>query len=354
MGRSVKGGLHEASIAAVRGIRSRTHMKKTMTKLTQLAAMLFILQAGIAFAENASVKDVDRDGLDDHLEQQLLERFAPSLMIDAGDCDKLPAEFLPGSKQPVVVAQNGTIYGRVFPISESSSPTIEIHYYHLWSRDCGLLGHALDPEHVSVRVHANHRNDAAAEWRAQYWYAAAHEGTLCAASSGALASALNAEEHGASIWVSSGKHASFLSPGRCRLGCGGDSCEHADTPMRTGRVINIGEPHATMNGAVWAESGAWALPSKMKSDFNDSILERIDREESPDGIARLDTPAPPTKALILGGSSTLEALIIGNEWAVRSVVMGTVPSAESTEKALRKAGETLDLVTHRLRELLKQ
>ena len=39
-------------------------MKKTMTKLTQLVAMLFILQTGIAFAENASVKDVDRDGPD--------------------------------------------------------------------------------------------------------------------------------------------------------------------------------------------------------------------------------------------------------------------------------------------------
>ncbi|HET9132189.1 MAG TPA: hypothetical protein VFO86_14635, partial [Terriglobia bacterium] len=202
-----------------------------MKRLATLVLALFVFQTGIVFAENPAFKDVDRDGLDDNTEQELLVRFVPSLMIDSRECNGKPAEFLPGDDQPEVIAQNGTIYGQVFPIVKASSPTIEIHYYHLWSRDCGRLGHALDPEHVSVRVHADRMDAPADEWRAQYWYAAAHEGTLCAASSGALASALHAEEHGAAIWVSKGKHGSFLSPARCRLGCGGDSCEYAGIPM---------------------------------------------------------------------------------------------------------------------------
>jgi hypothetical protein len=96
-----------------------------------------------AFAGNS---DQDHDGLSDTFEQTLLQQFTPVFHVGGSDCAGLPAEFTPGSEQPVALAENGTIYGQVF----RSGPYLEIHYYHLWVTDCGSLGHPLDAEHVSA------------------------------------------------------------------------------------------------------------------------------------------------------------------------------------------------------------
>ena len=163
-------------------------------------------------AAPASVEDSDRDSLSDDFEQALLVQFAPAFQISAGDCAEAPAEFLPGSRKPQVVARNGTIYGQV---SKATAGFLEIHYYHLWSRDCGRLGHALDAEHVSALIRAS-------DYKAVYWFAAAHQETVCDASSAAPAATLDAEDHGPTVWISRGKHASFLSLESCSRGCGGD------------------------------------------------------------------------------------------------------------------------------------
>src|SRR5262249_12988141 len=156
------------------------------------------------------------------------------------DCDGLPAEFVAGSSKPVVAGKDGTIYGQVSPHSADDSGTLlELHYYHLWARDCGRVGHKLDPEHVSVLV-AGNSSQPASEWRARYWYAAAHENTLCDASNAAGAATLHAEDHGATVWISGGKHASFLSELKCRLGCGENRCRSMKL-MQPGTVVNIGE-----------------------------------------------------------------------------------------------------------------
>jgi len=106
--------------------------------------------------------DLDRDGIDDDVEQALLVQFAPTFMISGDECDTLPAEFAPGSVVPCVVSKNGAIYGQVFPNGRFT----EIHYYHLWSRDCGRFSHKFDVEHVSFLLAEDHK--------ALYWYAAAH------------------------------------------------------------------------------------------------------------------------------------------------------------------------------------
>jgi hypothetical protein len=108
-------------------------------------AVFFLLAFPIgAFAQNPM--DQDADGLPDQFEQQLLERFAPTFFISASDCDAMPAEFAPNSPEPRLVARNGTIYGQVFPRQGLAMPDrfIEIHYFHLWTRDCGRAGHPLD------------------------------------------------------------------------------------------------------------------------------------------------------------------------------------------------------------------
>src|SRR5450432_3733714 len=96
--------------------------------------------------------DSDHDGLSDQLEQSLLDQFGPDFRISQDDCSNLPGEFRRGMKTPSVVAENGTLYGQVFPVRRPGTvqPTVEIHFYHLWARDCGSHQHSLDAEHVSV------------------------------------------------------------------------------------------------------------------------------------------------------------------------------------------------------------
>src|SRR5689334_19512847 len=93
----------------------------------------------------AGAQDLDHDGLADPFEQQILVKFLPEFRISTDDCDGSPAEFVPGASTPVPLAKNGTIYGQVFRHrgDGSTSAALEVHYYHLWTRDCGRLGHAL-------------------------------------------------------------------------------------------------------------------------------------------------------------------------------------------------------------------
>src|ERR1039458_4615843 len=168
--------------------------------------------------------DSDNDGMSDALEQALLIQFAPTFMVGRHDCSEIPAEFEPNMEAPTVKAENGTIYGQVFPAKSSTAalPVAEIHYYHLWRRDCGPHGHPLDTEHVSVLVSATQSPSAAAKWKADYWYAGAHENTICDVSHLARAATLQATEHGAKVWISPGKHASYLNPALCQAGCAAD------------------------------------------------------------------------------------------------------------------------------------
>ena len=207
--------------------------------------------------------DTDRDGLSDRLEEQLLKQFRPQLLIDAQDCDGRPAEFSRGTAvRPG--AKNGTIHGQVF----RAGAFIEIHYYHLWTSDCGWGGHALDAEHVSVLLEPQGR-----AWKALAWMAAGHEGTLCDRRHGALAASLNAVDRGATVWVSRGKHASFLSQAACAGGCGADRCDHPLT-LAPGKLLNIGEAHRPYPGYAWIRqrAGRFDLASKMTSDFSEADL----------------------------------------------------------------------------------
>lgn len=221
--------------------------------------------------------DSDHDGLDDALEQRLLQQFLPEFHIGRHDCSALPAEFLPDVPTPVVENEDGTVYGQVF-LSKSStggSPVAEIHYYHLWRTDCGAHGHPLDTEHVATLVHADSADLDTAHWRSDYWFAAAHEDTVCDVSQIARASTLHAEQHGAAVWISPGKHASYLNETLCRAGCGNDRCADM-TALHVTHLINLGEQGAPMNGSVFIASRQWSLEAKMEaSNFPPEPLARL-------------------------------------------------------------------------------
>jgi hypothetical protein len=281
--------------------------------------------------------DSDHDGLSDSLEQALLIQFAPTFMVGRDDCSNIPAEFRPNVRTSEVMAENGTIYGQVFPAKMSTDdvPAAEIHYYHLWRRDCGSHGHPLDAEHVSVLVRASDSHLASSAWRALYWYAAAHEDTICDVSQIARASTLHAEDRGAKIWISPGKHASFLNETLCQRGCGADKCEKMEVLARA-QLINLGEPDHPMNGSLFISSSVWPLAGKMAStNFPPASVARLTQLPETD-IAWFNSGKHPAQGVIAISSSTEEALAGSG----RNTTSAISNAGDSTNVAISVAGDS--------------
>jgi hypothetical protein len=301
-----------------------------------------------------SAADSDNDGLSDDLEQELLQKFVPRFMLSPTDCDGAPAEFGQGMHNPRATGRNGTIYGQVFPsiLPLRTGSFIEIHFYHLWNRDCGPNPHALDVEHVSALVSSPHALAPASLWRAEYWYAAAHEDTICDASHAVRSSFLKAERQGPTIWISAGKHASFLSQELCRGGCGGDDCSSV-VPLSLSKIINLGEVNAPANGALWVTWPGWQLANKMRAtDLPERVLVKLD-EPNPPSIVPINESLAPVKKAILVSASTADALTSADHKtdaalsASASVVgKSAKTSAGKTGSALHRAGHAVWRILH--------
>ena len=256
----------------------------------------------------AAGQDLDRDGLSDQLEQFLLERFAPTLLLARGECDVAPASFVALRSEPFVRAKDGTLYGQAFALDTVSlgagGVRIELHFFHLWARDCGRLGHDLDAEHVSAIVSATRLDAPRSAWIAESWYAAAHEGSACDASSGAGARVINAEANGPRVFISKGKHASYFDRGQCKWGCGSDECGD-DRVIVPDRIVNIGERGAPLNGALWVHSKRWPLAEKLFSDFDPALRARLD---DADHVVPLMQHNRAPQAPILAGDTALDGI----------------------------------------------
>jgi hypothetical protein len=277
---------------------------------------------------SVAAADSDQDGISDAVEQALLVQFAPQFMIGRHDCSKLPAVFVPDAKKPTVQAEDGTIYGQVFPAKSVNGdlPAVEIHFYHLWGNDCGPHGHHLDAEHVSALVSATDRDAGSAKWRAVYWYAAAHEDTVCDVSQITRASTLHAEESGAAVFVSPGKHASYLNEKLCRAGCGADKCVDI-VAMPKGKIINLGEAAHPMNGSVFVSSTEWPLLGKMTdTDFPPEPVARLNQMPDTD-IAWFNAGKHPAQGVIAVSNTTGQAIALG---------------ANDTSESLAKASASTD------------
>jgi hypothetical protein len=282
------------------------------------------------------------------LEQQLLQQFMPTFMVDDHDCSVRPSEFEPGNLSPQVAADNGTIYGQAFPAKSNTGGTaVELHYYHLWKKDCGRHGHPLDTEHVAALVQP--KNTAGPDqWQALYWYAAAHEKTVCDVSQIARASTLHAEDHGATVWISPGKHASYLDRVICQKGCGADHCEAAAAQLDPPGLINLGEPGSPMNGATFTASKAWLLESKMaNSDFPSAAIVSVNNLPKNE-IALFNPGRHPVQGIIATSSSTEQAIAASgcNTAAALSTASNSTGAAlststQKTDNALQKTGHAL-------------
>jgi hypothetical protein len=283
--------------------------------------------------------------MNDALEQVLLVQFEPTFMVGRRDCSNVPAEFRADVTTPEPRSENKTIYGQVFPATSSTDSLLiaEIHYYHLWKRDCGPRGHALDTEHVSVLVQASDSHLSSAKWRAMYWYAAAHENTVCDVSQIARAATLHAEDHGAKVWISPDKHASYLNETLCQKGCGADRCEEMVALDRI-KLVNLGEIGFPMNGSLFISSTTWPLAGKMtNTNFPVGPIARLN--ELPDGdIAWFNAGRHPAQGVIAISNSTGQAIASSGYNTTTAISVAgdstgtTLSTAEdSTGNALQKS-----------------
>jgi hypothetical protein len=296
-----------------------------MRRLCEFGLLLFswVWIGTLACAQGPVEVDTDHDGLSDLREQALLERFVPRFQVSRADCAVKPALFEEGVTKPTVMERDGTVYGQVTPreSAKGGDAVVEIHFYDLWSVDCGRMGHPLDAEHVSVLLRAETMDSPVEDWRAVYWFAAAHETTVCDASEVAAAKALDAERQGATVWLSAGKHGAFLNEAMCTQGCGGDRCVEM-LPLVVARVINLGEPGAVMHGAMWTGSPAWPLAAKMRGDFSAATIARL---ELGDGV--------PVEMNGAHGS------VKGTIYVANSVANGVGTSGANTGAALNTADD---------------
>jgi hypothetical protein len=323
---------------------------RTLRRSALLLVVLALLSTALARVSNAqqpaenTAVDSDKDGMSDVLEQALLLQFAPTFMVARHDCSGLPAEFTPNRQIPTVKVEDGTIYGQVSSARSATGdlPTAEIHFYHLWRADCGPHAHPLDTEHVAVLVSASDKNLANAKWKALYWYAAAHENTVCDVSQIARASPLHAEEGGPKVFVSPGKHASYLNQKLCQSGCGADKCVDM-VALPPGKIINLGEAAHPMNGSVFIASGAWPLIEKMTTtNFPPEPVARLNRMPETD-IAWFNRGKHPAQGIIADSNATGQAMAVAGgdtmsslAKAATSTGVGISLAQDGTGNALQK------------------
>jgi hypothetical protein len=196
---------------------------------------------------------------------------------------------------------------------------------------------------VAVLVTASDRNLDTAQWTARYWYAAAHEDTVCDVSQIARASTLHAEQAGATVFVSPGKHASYFNETLCQAGCGADKCVEM-VELHPARIINLGEPGHTMNGSVFTASTQWPVIGKMSNtNFPAESVARLN--QLPDSEIVLFNPGKhPAQGIIAISSSTQQAIAdsAGNTTSSVAIAGRSTGSALSTAQdntgdALRKS-----------------
>jgi hypothetical protein len=290
--------------------------------------------------------DSDKDGLSDTLEQSLVTRFAPTFMVARQDCSNIPAQFQPNEAIPHVAAEDGTIYAQATPASaltaSSTAHTIELRYYHLWKTDCGQHGHPLDAEHVSVLISTTKNTEDPKNWKALYWYAAAHENTVCDVSQVTRAATLRAEDHGATIWISPGKHASFLNQALCARGCGADRCDSMQ-PLAIHQIINLGELAHPMNGALWTASPQWPLSAKLtRSDFPSEPIARLETLPTTD-IAWFSPGRHPAQGVIAISSSTAGAIGTSGDDTLSAISLAGDSTGNALQKSYRKTIHALGI-----------
>ena len=122
---------------------------------------------------------------------------------------------------------------------------------------------------------------------------------------------IGADTSGPRVFVSRGKHASYLDRGQCKWGCGGDECSD-DRVVVPSRIVNIGERNAPLNGALWIHSDRWPMRDKLGSDFEPALRARLDNPDDDHVIPLMQHRRGP-QAPVLAGDTALDGIEIAAE-----------------------------------------
>ena len=222
-----------------------------------------------------TIIDADLDGMDDRLEQRLLDRFMPLIIqfsnencpgpaLDGtGDSNLIACHIYPVPQQYVwstnydsikvhpvaLVPVRGLVPGMVWYY-----PLIKVNCAVLYGQDCGLLGHTADVEGFSFSI-KYHGPDTLAGWMydtvLSHWtgdtiQTISHAGTLCQQVEVRAYKSLYFPWGADSVYASPDKHGNYLTISGCgssiicNPGCGSAQV------VRHVRNINLGEPNATL------------------------------------------------------------------------------------------------------------
>jgi hypothetical protein len=105
--------------------------------------------------------------------------------------------------------------------------------------------------------------------------------------------------------------------------------------MPVAAVVNIGEPGAWQNGAVWVESQKWPFLPKMKRDFDAAVIAQFEAANR-DEVVPISASPVAVKAVIYGGDATIDALGTAN----RHTGAALDKAGTSTDSALTKAEDS--------------
>jgi hypothetical protein len=189
-------------------------------------------------------------------------------------------------------------------------------------------------------VRASDEHLATATWKAIYWYAGAHEDTVCDVSQIARAATLHAEDQGATVWISPGKHASYVNETLCGGGCGADRCEYM-VPLRTTALINLGEPGYPMNGSVFISSKAWPLMAKMTtSNFPGAPIARLNQLPDTD-IAWFNPGNHPAQGVIATSLGTEQTIAGSGHKTTAAIALAGNSTGDSLSTASSSTGQAI-------------
>lgn len=222
-----------------------------------------------------SIVDRDQDGMDDRLEQKLLQQFIPKIIqfsdescpgpaLDgSGDTNMIVCHIYPipqqytrsGSYDSIMVHPVAVVPAhRLVPGLIWYYPKVKVNCAVLYGQDCGALGHTADVEGFNFSLRYMGPDTVAgwmydtimSHWAGDTIQTVSHAGTLCQHVEVRPMKSLYVSWGADSVYASPDKHGNYLTIGGCgssficNPGCG------ATRQLKHVRAVNIGEPAASL------------------------------------------------------------------------------------------------------------
>jgi hypothetical protein len=222
-----------------------------------------------------SIIDNDNDGMDDYLEQKLLDFFTPKIIQFSGDGCPGPAlngtgdtnlivcRIYPLPQQYLTTNKPDSIKNKPIPIVGKRGLYTGLYWHEnlmmvnaaiLYGKDCGLNGHTADVEGFSFSLKyigadsvAGWRYDTTmANWMGGTLQTVSHAGTICEKVETKPYKSLLNPNGSDTVFASPSKHGNYLSVSGCNSSIICDPGCSGTQQLKKVKPINLGEPNAAL------------------------------------------------------------------------------------------------------------